>query len=299
MGELTMADTTRMMYAVLAIAGIFVVQRLLSSLLGRDQQAEFWEKLDKSTLPSGLFPWTRALVGSWTSTLTNIHKGYDKFTKGRDLPFALPTIWTGKAVVVMPPSQLQIVNKPENQVIGYWALVDNLQLAYFISDKQAINNVIHFEVSRKDLTQRHVQRQAEPTAQELDFVYRDIWGTDAGWKTFKVWDVCGDVIARTALRTLVGYPMCRNETLRNETRLFANALFGAGTMINCMPPSLRPILGPVLALKAKYHRNKCINLMVPFVEERIRLWRKSQEKGSEGIEQPVRRSHNSLITDRC
>ena len=105
----------------------------------------------------------------------NTHKGYNLFCK-RGLPFALPTIWTGKAVVVLPPSALNLTNRPDNELLAYWALVENIQLSYFIPDQNVLDKVIHFEVSRKDLTKKNINRQLMPTAEEIEACFQEIWG---------------------------------------------------------------------------------------------------------------------------
>ncbi|KAI0003923.1 cytochrome P450 [Xylariaceae sp. FL0662B] len=273
-----------------ATASFFLVPLLIFTLLfrrlnSRSKHDELWDKLDNVGLPPGVFPWTRAIVRSLTSMVKNIHEGYYKFSKALDQPFALPTMWTGKAVVVLPPTQLHLVNRPDNEIIGFPALVENVQLSYFIHDREVIENAIHFEVSRKDLTLRNIERQVAPSADEIDVCFRDLWGIDTdNWRTVNGWETCGGVIARTALRTLVGYPMCRNDTLREQTRLFANSLFAAAGVINCTPPFLRPIVGPVLALRTKYHGLQCQKLLKPLIRKRIQLWEDS--KDSKDVEVP-------------
>lgn len=199
-------------------------------------------------------------------------------------------MWTGKAVVVLPPPQIHLVNKPDNEIITFPALVDNIQLPYYIHDRVVIENVIHFEVSRKDLTEKLVARQAAPTVDEVDACSRELWGTyTKQWKSVNGWETCGTITARVALRTLVGYPMCRNETLREQTQLFANALFASSAIINCLPPAMRPIVGPVLALKANYHGRRCRQVLIPFIKEGIYLW-ESSKQSEEAAELPARSS---------
>ncbi|KAI5925843.1 hypothetical protein F4810DRAFT_708355 [Camillea tinctor] len=245
-----MFTNVNLLYVALAVGSLLVLRLLLS----RDdpKKDELWNQLDKVGIPSGLLPWTRAAFASWTALLRNTNEGYRKFCKqGR--PFALPTIWTGKAVV----------------------------LSYFIPDQEVIANVIHFEVSRKDLTKRNVDRQLAPTAEEVDACFRTLWGVSTEWTTVNGWDRCGQIIARVALRTLLGFPICRDEELVKATQSFANNLFTAAAIINCMPPALRPILGPILALPTKHYRTRYRKIVVPVIKERIRL-REEHEKTGEG-----------------
>ncbi|GAB1314337.1 hypothetical protein MFIFM68171_04547 [Madurella fahalii] len=271
-----MFTTAQFSYVALAVGSLL----FLRLLLPRDdpKKDELWNKLDKVGVPSGILPWTRAVFGSWTAFARNTHEGYKKYCKqGR--PFALPTIWTGKAIVVVPQSTLHLTNRPDSELIAFWALVENIQLPYFIPDREVIEKVIHFEVSRKDLTQRNVNRQLAPTAEELEVCFRTLWGDSKEWKTVNGWDMSGQIIARVALRTLLGYPACRNEEILKATQQFANALFAAAAIINCMPPRLRPILGPILAMPTKRYRARYQRAVEPLIRERILLWEQHEKTG--------------------
>lgn len=83
--------------------------------------------------------------------------------------------------------------------------------------------------------------------------------------------MCGQLVARVALRTLLGYSACRNEEPVKATQLFANSLFTA-VVINCMPPFLRPVLAPLLALPTKRYRTRYRAIVVPLIIERTQHW---------------------------
>ncbi|KAI1386129.1 cytochrome P450 [Hypoxylon trugodes] len=263
-------------YIALAVGSVIFLYFILAPT--NPKKDEPWNKLDKIGVSSGFLPWTRATFASCTALLRNTHEGYHQFCK-KGLPFALPTMWTGKAIVVAPISALHLTNKPDSELIGYWALVENIQLPYFIPDRNVLEHVIHFEVSRKDLTKRNVNRQLTPTAEELDNCFSTMLGNSTEWTTVNGWDMCGQIIARVALRTLLGFPTCRDEELVKTAQHFANNLFTAAAIINCTPPVLRPILAPVLALPTKRYRNRYREIVVPVIKERISLWEKHQNTG--------------------
>lgn len=50
-------------------------------------------------------------------TRTERTRGYKKFPK-RNRPFALPTIWASKAVVVLPLSALHLTNRPDSELVA-------------------------------------------------------------------------------------------------------------------------------------------------------------------------------------
>ena len=54
-------------------------------------------------------------------------------------------MWTGNSLVVLPPSQLHILNKPDSELTGFWALIENIQMLHFF-DRDVLENMIHFEI---------------------------------------------------------------------------------------------------------------------------------------------------------
>jgi hypothetical protein len=266
----------------LAIISIFLVWHLISRLFQDQKQAKVWAKLEKVGVPRrGIFPWTRAIVRSILSIAQNAHDGYDKICKAQDRPFALPTMWTGGAVVVLPPSLLPLLNRPDSELSGFKALIDAIQLPYMISDRDIYENVIHFDVVRKKLTRKDVVDSLAPvTAEEIDVAFRKSWGTSEQWISVNGWDACGRIITRAALRIMIGLPLCRDEALLEQSRLYANSLFASTAIINCLPPLVRPLVGPLLAIRVKYYQTRCQKLLVPFVEKRIRMWKEHKEEGN-------------------
>ncbi|KAJ8062110.1 hypothetical protein OCU04_008671 [Sclerotinia nivalis] len=267
----------------LVLASIVLLRSFLNSLHQGKESAKVWNNLQVVGLPStGIFSWTRALFASILSIPRNTHDGYERICKTQGRPFALPTMWMGTAVVVLPPSLLSLLNKPDSELSGFKALLDTIQLPYMISDRDIYENVIHFDVVRKKLTRKDVGSLAVATAEEIDFAFRDSWGTSNEWKNVNGWDAAGRIITCAALRILIGLPFCRNGKLFEQSQLYANSLFAGTVIINCLPPSTRPFLAPLLALRAKYYQARCQKILEPYVEERIRQW----EKHRAGDDQP-------------
>lgn len=260
------------------IRGIFIALYSLRSSESRDKAA-FWAALDVVGVPSsGLFAQTRALLSSLTSVHRWTHNGYNNYSKPYSLPFALPTIWTGGPVAVLPPSAMHVLYKPESELKAFNAQLQTIQLPYIVSDRDIYMNVIHFDVVRKYMVQpKHINRLAAATADEVDEAFADCWGTSTEWKTVNAWDACGRIVTRTATRILIGLPMCRNEDFFEQSRLFSDAVMSGTVMINCLPPMLRSVIGPLFALRAKYYQARCLKILTPFVEERIRIWKNGME----------------------
>ncbi|KAI1089148.1 cytochrome P450 [Rostrohypoxylon terebratum] len=263
----------------LVVVCIFLLQRAVSVVLySNPKENELWTKLDAvGVASSGPFPWGRAVATSIIFTRQFANEGYAKFSKALSRPYALPTTWTGKAVVVVPPSQMhQLLTRPDKQTDGEITnipgLVETVQMPFVISDPNIYQNTIHFDVVRRKMTKKDMRFFAPITEEEVGLAYEDIWGTSEEWKTINGWDACGQVIARTAQRILIGLPLGRDEKLLETSRLYANSVLLGGALMNCFPPSLRKFVGPIVALRARYFQARCVSMLVPIVNERLRIF---------------------------
>ncbi|KAK4207349.1 cytochrome P450 [Rhypophila decipiens] len=228
------------------------------------------------------------IISSWTNLTENTLSGFNKFSKVFNTPFILPTTWASNSrLVILPPSQLHtIMNKPESELTAFWALIEHLMLQYFI-DISVFDNLIHFDVSKKDLSRANVHRQAASTAEEIELAFGDIWGGHsthgdkdgnekpgkAEWKYVNGWEACTRVILRVGMRTLVGEEMCRDENLLRQTELFSNALFGGVAILHCTPTIFRGFVGAIVGLPTRWYGWKCSRIFIPLVKERLRLWK--------------------------
>jgi len=264
-----------------AAAGLFLLQVLFLIVPGKPRN-ELWAKIDTVGVPpgGGIISWTFALVRSVTSMQETMREGYEKFSKSNK-PFALPTMWTGGALVVLPPSMLHLLNKPRDEMSSFNALLDNAQFQYLMTDKDVWANTIHFDIVRKDLAQKNIGPLAGIMAEEWDVAFKSSWGDSKEGKVVNAWDSMLRVIAPAALRIMVGLPGCRDENYLKQSRLYANAVLVDATFINCLPPAVRPVVGRVLALRARYHQRKLLKILVPMVEERMRQYEdnNNQEDG--------------------
>lgn len=238
------------------------------------EKADFWANLENvGTSSRKVLAHDLAFLYSLKSARDWVHNGYKRISKPRNLPFALPTIWTWSNVVVLPPSALHVYSKPDSELRAFDAQHDTIQLPYMISDRDIYKNPIHFDVVRKRLVnQKDLASLSHAVAEEVDAALREVWGTSPEWKTTNAWDACGRIILCAAIRILIGLPICRNENYFEQSRLFSDALIIGTAMINTLPPILRPVIGPLIALKAKYHQRRCLEILVPFVEDRLRTW---------------------------
>ncbi|GAW25927.1 putative cytochrome P450 [Rosellinia necatrix] len=216
----------------------------------------------------GILRWPVAVAKSVTAMQNTMSEGYEKFSKN-DKPFALPTMAAGGAVLVLPPSMLHLLKKPRSEISGFNALIDGAQFRYLMTEKDVWNNPIHFDCVRRGLPEKKMGPIAIAMDEEWDRAFRSCWGDARDGLHVNAWDSTVRIVAHAALRTLVGHPGCMNEQYLDQSIKYANAVLADGCIINCLPPCVRPILGRIIAIRARYHERKILKILVPMVEERM------------------------------
>ncbi|KAI0148069.1 cytochrome P450 [Hypoxylon sp. NC0597] len=255
---------------VVAAAGLLLLQVLIK-LRRCKPRSGLMSKIDAvGVSPSNSsVSWLVAIAKSVVAMQETMREGYEKFSK-YDKPFALPTMSTGGAVLVLPPSMLHLLKKPRDELSGYNALIDNAQFRYLMTDKDVWDNVIHFDIVRKDLAQKNMGPIASVMAEEWDLAFRSCWGHSRDGVSVDAWESMVRIVAHAALRVMVGLPGCRNQEYLDQSIKYANAVLTDGCLISCLPPSVRPVLGRIMSIRARYHQRKLMKILVPIVEEKMR-----------------------------
>ncbi|KAI0173475.1 cytochrome P450 [Hypoxylon sp. FL1284] len=266
------------LFLVLSCFGLLFLQWLRAKGHHRRKLPGVWAKLGVvGASPGSQISFFGAVAKSILSTRQLMNEGYHKFSKTLDQPFALPTTWVRSgSLVVLPPSRVPLLARPDRTSDAEWTnlpgMVETIQLPYIITDPSIYQNVLHFEVVRRKMQYRDMERLAPVTADEIDKAFRDIWGTATDWKTMNEWEACGRVISRVSQRILIGLPLSRDESLLETSRQYANSLLVGGAIINFFPPAFRWIVAPLVTLRSRYFQSRFVNILVPVVEERIRYW---------------------------
>ncbi|KAH9872149.1 hypothetical protein IAQ61_004984 [Plenodomus lingam] len=268
-----MSWTLNIIYSIIAITAFILIK--LIQLKFSPRSALFNELDSVHPSPEWCPPtFARNVTASilWFQEYTN--EGYQKFSKALDRPFALLTPWVrGATVLVLPPSRIPLLTRPDKTKEGEWTnlhgLLETTQLRYVVDDASVYQNLVHFDVVRKHMAPSDMRRLAIVTAEETDLAFRDIWGTSTSWKTINGWEECGRIISRASQRFLIGLPLSRDETMLETSRLYANALLVGGAIINCFPPWMRWVVAPLIAIRARYLQARYVKMLVPAVEERI------------------------------
>ncbi|KAK8024996.1 P450 monooxygenase [Apiospora arundinis] len=273
-------------YCIITSLMLFILHGNRRNYLQRGSRAEIWSKLNiVGVSPAYRHSFLRAVLVSIISTRELANEGYRKFSKGLDRPYGLPTPWVrGGAVVVLPPSRVPLLARPDKMGDGEWTnlggLIETTQLPYIVDDANVYHNVLHFETLRRKMGPRDMARLAPVTAEEIDLAFREVWGTEEKQKTINGWEACSRIMSRASSRVLFGLPLSRDETLLETSRQYANSLLVGGAIINCFPPATRWLVAPLVALRARYFQARFVKILVPRIEERLRRWK--GDKNDEG-----------------
>ena len=257
----------------LLILLLLIFRHLTVEHPGNRKHAGFSSSVPTVGVPSGgLMPWSRGLLRSVFKCADNASQGYYKFCK-KNIPFALPVPGLG-AVVAIPPSLLGVFNKSEDEVLSFMAQLEMIQPRWMIGGGSGIFERAHIQ---NDVVRKHFKNRvdllAAPLSEELDAAFRESWGVDSEkWSTISTWDACSRVIVRAAARAFFGTPLSQNQALLDHSRLYANGVYMRSSFLNVLPAWMRPVLGPVLARSPKRHEIGCMEILTPFVDERLRAW---------------------------
>ncbi|KAI0410563.1 putative Ent-kaurene oxidase [Xylaria grammica] len=97
-------------------------------------------------------------------------------------------------------------------------------------------------------------------------------------------------------RILFGLPLSRDEALLETSRNYATSLLVGGAIINCFPPLVRWLAGPIVALRAKYFQSRFVKVLEPVAEERIRQWEADEDGGPGPSQLDARRIAPRLVS---
>ncbi|EFE44109.1 hypothetical protein TRV_01127 [Trichophyton verrucosum HKI 0517] len=277
-----MASVNQFLAGAVAIAGLLLPWFLFMAKSSK-QSNKVWTQLDVVGISpgDGALSWAFALAKSVISMQGTMCEGYEKFSKANK-PFALPTMWVGGAVLVLPPSKLGLLNKPRNELSSFNALLENAQFQYLMSDKDVWGNTIHFDIVRRHLREKDMSSLTKILFEEWQGAFQTYWGDSKEGRVIQAWDSMVRIIARASLRIMVGLPGCRDEDYLEQSMLYANAVLVDACLINCLPPGMRPMAGPLIALRAKYYERKLLKILIPLVEERLFQYRHVKESQRDG-----------------
>ncbi|KAI1412108.1 cytochrome P450 [Hypoxylon sp. FL1857] len=239
--------------------------------------------------------WTRALFRSVTATPANANEGYRRFSVKQNLAFSLPSLTYG-SITILPPSQLDVLNRPEADLLSHPIQMEVMQPGYLMGDPDELlfKNPIQFDVVRQHMT-KDIGFFAASTADEIYHLFSEEFCFTSKEITVGVWDFCLRIVGRVANKALLGLPLCRNEILLERSAMYANVVYLGSTLISSFPTSMRWLVGPIVGFVGRRHANVCKQILEPRIEERLRAWRKadSTEMPNDALQWMIQKSARS------
>lgn len=187
----------------------------------------------------------------------------------RDQAFVLPNLVAG-AEVILPMSQMRwLLEQPDhvlnqNEVNREFLHADRTML-----HPNVIRDTVHGRVIRREMT-KDLDNYADAIVEEIDHSLGLNWGINhCSWTEVPVYDTMLDVISRISNRALVGLPLCRDREYLRSTGTFARNVVITAGILNLLPESLRPLLGPLVTSYDMSHYRKIAKYIFPVVKERM------------------------------
>ncbi|KAL4972250.1 cytochrome P450 [Aspergillus desertorum] len=105
---------------------------------------------------------------------------------------------------------------------------------------------------------------------ELAVAFDKYFGTDEeSWRKIDLLEAARMVVAQAASRFTVGLPLCRNEKyLKDSLDTIDGCIVNAGVVGGC-PPILRPLIGPIVGLKARLANKRVRKHVEPLYRARM------------------------------
>ncbi|KAI0435912.1 cytochrome P450 [Xylaria telfairii] len=194
-------------------------------------------------------------------------EGYVNYIQNR-MPYIMPSIDRGP-VLIVPTSQIKrLYHVPENRVDMRKTANDSLQAHYTIRDQYIVENILHFDVIRNQIT-RNLEALTAPIATELAYGFEKVWGLEPDWKTIKLWPSCLNLIGRAANGAFCGAPLCRDEKFLACLQRHAMSIFGGAILINSTPRVLKHITGVLVRWACSYFCRGALQISMPIVRGRV------------------------------
>lgn len=130
---------------------------------------------------------------------------------------------------------------------------------------------LFLDIARKQIGKERVSNLTAFVAKTIDAAFRDSRGTDSQWRTFNVWDTCSRVVTWVNSRIYYGKPVCDEKTLLEQSALYSMTTYRLSQVLATIPLPLRPVFGRLLGLAIKRPFTICTKIMLPLVEQRLKL----------------------------
>jgi len=194
------------------------------------------------------------------------HEMYTEYTsKGQAAIIPLLT----SSPVILPLSDTKfIVEAPDSQVDMHMNLGDLFQVKYTIMDQDITNRPIHIHLIVTTLT-KEIGNLVPDMLDEASRALERVWGTSHEWREINVYETGRQIIGSVSNRIFFGLPICRDPTLVETGMAYAQDVPVSSFFLRIAMPAVRPLIAPLITLRARYHTYKFRNIVKPTIKRRV------------------------------
>ncbi|KAG8163376.1 hypothetical protein KVR01_006673 [Diaporthe batatas] len=212
------------------------------------------------------FSKTRANVRELFESKSNIETGYQKYGK-HGKPYVTPNL-TFKAEVVLPPSYMTwLLAQPDSVMSIQKVLLADVEFEYTSPRSWKFVRPFHVEALNKMNLNLMTGDMVEEIAESIDEWFGNVPGE---WKTVGVQASMSTTLTRITNRVFVGKEVAHNLDYFYYSINFVGKIGQCAAAISYLIPAmLKPVLGPLVALPARYYDYRCSQYLVPLIRKHL------------------------------
>ncbi|KAL5334133.1 cytochrome P450 [Aspergillus crustosus] len=183
--------------------------------------------------------------------------------------------------LLLPPSSMRwVMKQPDNVLSVSEAFAEFDQADYSLGHAKYILDAWQGHLVKTDLN-LVLENIVAALNDELGVAFDNYFGTDEeNWKRIDLLETARMVVAQAGSRFTVGLPLCRNEQyLKDCFQSIDGCVINAG-VTGGTPRVLRPILGPLVGLKARLGNRKVRKHFEPIYRERLETLKSARDDPS-------------------
>ncbi|RPA85164.1 cytochrome P450 [Ascobolus immersus RN42] len=266
-------------YALLLAVALLLAQRLSANTTEYKKLKEQAALYGGSWIPGG---WVLAGIKAFLYVPEYIRTGYHEYNLiGK--PFRVPNFFRGD-IVFLPSSALKEVRSASSSKISnVAAIIDTLAI-----DKVLINKELQMHPYHIDLTHTAITKNLASIVPDLEDEITHAFNTliepklpeieDAeGWTKLE-WEDLKEIMDRTANRTFVGFPQCRNRKLLRIVNDFTSSVVTTGIIMGFFPMFLRAYIAPFAALINNLRVKRVERMLAGIITQRLELANQFKER---------------------
>ncbi|KAL4953557.1 cytochrome P450 [Aspergillus filifer] len=183
--------------------------------------------------------------------------------------------------LVLPPSSLRWVLSQPDSVLGVGeAFADIDQAEYSVGHSKYIVDAWQGKLVNTEMNAA-LESIVAAMNDELGVAFDRWFGSDTvNWKEIDLLETVRPIVAQAASRFTVGLPLCRNDDyIRTSFEAIDGCVITAG-VVGGTPPILRPLVGPLVGLKARLASRRIRKFLEPLYRERLEILKYARDDPS-------------------